>query len=348
MAALQMILGERVAAGLRRERIFRDRNYPLDNFNDEDMHERYRFTRRGLMRLMDLLAAGLNHPTKRSHAIDGRLQICIALRFYATGTVHTGHGDHHGVSKASACRIVRRVSSHLIRMKGDVIRFPTTPQEVMATQRGFSDVAGFPRIVSAVDCTHVLLKGSRLGEDAYVYINRKRVKSINVQLMCNSRYKITNVVARWPGSAHDSRILQHSNIGQEFEAGNKQGILIGDSGYPLKPCLMTPIAEPQSPAEISYNRAHPRTRVFIEQVNGQLKMKFPCLMVGLHVGPKQACRTIVACAVLFNLAKDMQEPEHELNQHLPDDPHAEIYPGAARAAGLAIRAQIAQDIHNRL
>ncbi|PIK43221.1 putative nuclease HARBI1 [Apostichopus japonicus] len=186
-------------------------------------------------------------------------------------------------------------------MKGDVIRFPTTPQEVMATQRGFSDVAAFPRIVSAVDCTHVLLKGSRLGEDAYVYINRKRVKSINVQLMCNSRYIITNVVARW-----------------------------------------------QSPAEISYNRAHPRTRVFIEQVNGQLKMKFPCLMVGLHVGPKQACRTIVACAVLFNLAKDMQEPEHELNQHLPDDPHAEIYQGAARASGLAIRAQIAQDIYNRL
>ncbi|XP_071851024.1 uncharacterized protein [Apostichopus japonicus] len=94
--------------------------------------------------------------------------------------------------------------------------------------------------------------------------------------------------------------------------------------------------------------AHPRTRVFIEQVNGQLKMKFPCLMVGLHVGPKQACRTIVACAVLFNLAKDMQEPEHELNQHLPDDPHAEIYQGAARAAGLAIMAQIAQDIYNRL
>ncbi|XP_071854502.1 putative nuclease HARBI1 [Apostichopus japonicus] len=217
-------------------------------------------------------------------------------------------------------------------MKGDVIRFPTTPQEVMATQRGFSDVAAFPRIVSAVDCTHVLLKGSRLGEDAYVYINRKRVKSINVQLMCNSRYIITNVVARWQSPAE----ISYNRFSDEIY------ISLRSSESSLE------FSTNRSSQFVSNHRAHPRTRVFIEQVNGQLKMKFPCLMVGLHVGPKQACRTIVACAVLFNLAKDMQEPEHELNQHLPDDPHAEIYQGAARASGLAIRAQIAQDIYNRL
>ena len=87
MAALQMILGERLAAGFRRQRIFRDRNYPLDNYNDEEMYMRYRFTRRGVMKLMDMMAAELSPPTKRSHSIDGRLQICIALRFYATGNV---------------------------------------------------------------------------------------------------------------------------------------------------------------------------------------------------------------------------------------------------------------------
>ena len=85
MAALQLILGARLAEGIRRNRIFRDRNYPLEIYNDEEMYERYRFTRRGVMRLIDLLAADLDRPTRRSQAIDGRLQICIALRFYATG-----------------------------------------------------------------------------------------------------------------------------------------------------------------------------------------------------------------------------------------------------------------------
>ena len=115
------------------------------------------------------------------------------------------------------------------------------------------EVAG-PQVVSAVDCTHVLLKGSRLGDDGYIYVNRKRMTTINVQLMCDSNYRITNVVAKWPGSAHDSRILSHSNIGREYEAGHRQGILIGDSGYPLKPWLMTPIAQPQTPAEVAYSR----------------------------------------------------------------------------------------------
>ncbi|XP_072042982.1 putative nuclease HARBI1 [Amphiura filiformis] len=170
------------------------------------------------------------------------------------------------------------------------------------------DVAGFPQVVSAVDCTHVLMKGAKYGDNAYAYVDRNRNKSINVQLMCNSAFRITNVVARWPGSSHDSRILRHSTIGQEFDAGRRDGILIGDGGYGLKPWLLTPISQPRTPAEYAYNRAHPRTRVFIEQVNGQIKSKFMCLKIGIRSSPKEACRTIVACTVLFNIAKELQEP----------------------------------------
>ena len=74
---------------------------------------------------------------------------------------------------------------------------------------------------------------SKLGPNAHVYVNRKLAKSINVQLMCDSQYRISNVVARWPGSTHDRRILQHSDIGQRFAAGQMDGIIIGDSGSSL-------------------------------------------------------------------------------------------------------------------
>ncbi|XP_030852506.1 putative nuclease HARBI1 [Strongylocentrotus purpuratus] len=307
------------------------------------MYERYRFSRRGIMLLLNTLAPRLDRETSRSHAIDGRLQLLTALRFYASGTVHHNHGDHHGVSKASASRIVRRVNRVLIRMKHDIIRFPTTPAEVAASQADFFAVSGMPRVVSAVDCTHVLLRGARYGDDAYIYVNRKRQKSINVQLMCTTRFKITNVVARWPGSTHDSRILTHSNIAADFEAGRKEGVIIGDSGYPLKPWLITPIQNPQTPAEYAYNRAHPRTRVFIEQVNGQIKAKFPCLAVGLRVAPKHACRTIVACAVLFNMAKEMGEPQDYFVQPPPDPADINDYQGQPGAVAIAVRDQIVQE-----
>jgi hypothetical protein len=87
-----------------------------------------------------------------------------------------------------------------------------------------------------------------------VYVNRKSWYSINVQLMCNSDYKITNVVARWPGSTHDSRVLRNSSIGQKFERGELDGLILGDSGYALQPWLMTPFLNPSTPGENAYNR----------------------------------------------------------------------------------------------
>ncbi len=180
-------VGGRIARGLQRERVFGDRLNPLDSCDDIDMYERYRFMRRGVMHLLDELTPQLEPTTRRSHAIDGRTQVFTALYFYAHGTVHTSHGDHHGISKASPSRAVRRVTSLLLRMKPCVIRFPESEEEVATTQREFFEVAGFPRVVSAIDCTHVPLKGSKCGDADYIYVNRKRQKSINVQLMCNTR-----------------------------------------------------------------------------------------------------------------------------------------------------------------
>lgn len=48
--------------------------------------------------------------------------------------------------------------------------------------------------------------------------------------------------------------VQNSNVGQEFSDGNYQGILLGDSGYPLHPWIMTPFLHPANNAERAFNR----------------------------------------------------------------------------------------------
>lgn len=74
------------------------------------------------------------------------------------------------------------------------------------------------------------------------------------------------MVAKWPGSNHDSFILQQSGIYAIFENGNfETSLLLGDSGYPLKNWLMTPILRPLNNAEEAYNKAHKKTRVYIER-----------------------------------------------------------------------------------
>ena len=134
------------------------------------------------------------------------------------------------------------------------ISFPHTPAQVAEIQEEFFNIAGFPRISGVIDCTHVLLHASNLGPDEHVYVNRKGKHSINVQLICKPDYTISNVVARWPGATHDSRIFQMSRICRAFARRRVSGILLGDSGYPLLPFLMTPISNPTTDAERAYNK----------------------------------------------------------------------------------------------
>ena len=160
--------------GLRRERVFRDRTNPLDLWTDEEMHQKYRFSRLACIRIIDLLQDQLQHPTRRSHALPPCLQVFIGLRFFGHGSIFDDSGaEPHGVCIATACRAIRRVTKALCRVQSQFIKFPTNFADVQRKQRDFTAVRGFPRVVGAIDGTHVKLHGVILGDDEHVYVNRK-------------------------------------------------------------------------------------------------------------------------------------------------------------------------------
>ncbi|KAG5286897.1 hypothetical protein AALO_G00020120 [Alosa alosa] len=91
-------------------------------------------------------------------------------------------------------------------------------------------------------------------EDSFV--NRKNFHSINTQVVCDATLRVIDLVAMWPGSTHDSFMLMNSVTGIKFTEGEMpDGWLIGDSGYPLRPWLMTPILHPATEAEQRYSRS---------------------------------------------------------------------------------------------
>lgn len=49
---------------------------------------------------------------------------------------------------------------------------------------------------------------------------------------------------------------------------------IGDSGYPLRQWLLTPIMHPTNRSEENYNKKQMSVRSIIERCNGVLKMRF--------------------------------------------------------------------------
>nr|XP_022304810.1 uncharacterized protein LOC111111912 isoform X2 [Crassostrea virginica] len=123
--------------------------------------------------------------------------------------------------------------------------------------------------------------------------------------------RFTNIVARWPGSCHDSHIFRMSGIKEDLERNFRavgDGILLGDSGYACMKYLMTPYLRPSTPAEERFNTAHSKTRVTIERTFGWWKRRFHVLHSEIRMHPERVCTIIGACAVLHNLAIIFREP----------------------------------------
>ncbi|XP_067089768.1 uncharacterized protein [Osmerus mordax] len=199
-------------------------------------------------------------------------------------------GDAEQLNKATICRTIRSVCLAIKALADVFISFPG--------HRRLCDIKEeFYRI--AVDCTHIRIKAPSGAHEAD-FVNRKSFHSINVQMVCNADCVISNVVAKWPGSVHDSRIFRASEIYQCLSQGEFSGVLLGDRGYGCQPFLLTPFTDPQE-AQQAYNHAHARTRARVEMTFGLLKARFHCLHK-LRVSPVRACDITVACAVLHNVA----------------------------------------------
>lgn len=144
----------------------------------------------------------------------------------------------------------------------------------------------------------------RGGPEAELFRNRKGYFSLNVQVVTNSNLEITDIVARWQRSAYDSTIFNNSRLCATFEAGHYgDAILLGDSGYSLKQYLLTPILNPRNAAEQQYNEAHIRTRNTVERLFGMWIRRFPILALGIRYSLQKTMSTIVAAAVLHNIAR---------------------------------------------
>ena len=246
-------------------------------------------------------------------------QLLVTLRYYATGSFQLVVGDTFSIDKATVCRTVHRVTRVLAALRPEYVRFPSTEEEWRQVANTFYTKSQIPSVVGAIDCTHVAIQspGSNVGE---IYRNRKGFFSVNVQLICDGSGYISDVVARWPGSVHDSTIFDNSSLRAKFETGELKGCLVGDSGYACRHYMLTPVSNPTTAAETAYNNAHALARNCIERTNGILKRRFPVLKYGLRLRIDHTLPVIVATVVLHNIAvtvgDDEPDEDKELTQYV--------------------------------
>ncbi|CAG4969913.1 unnamed protein product [Colias eurytheme] len=281
----------------------------LVTLNDAEFTFRFRLNKVAVEFLLTEIMPFIRVTSKRNNGVSPLHQLLLALRFYALGTMLISVADFVGVSKSSASRIVADISAAIARLYDKYIYLHVRSAEK------FFNIAQFPRVSGAIDGTHVHIQSpcSEIGEE---FRNRKGIFSMNVQGVCDGDLKLMNVVARWPGSTHDATIFNNSTLRASCETGALGNQwLLGDSAYPNRPYLLTPLLNTATPQEIRYNEAHIKTRNTIERTFGIWKRRFPVISLTMRLSLPNIQKVIIATAVLHNICRtyNIEEVPPEVN-----------------------------------
>ncbi|XP_017465157.1 PREDICTED: putative nuclease HARBI1 [Rhagoletis zephyria] len=238
---------------INKERKYRTKTNFFEEYDDDTFICRFRISKTSAKYILKKIETKIRSPTERNRAISAAEILLLALRFYASGSFLICVADFCGVSVPSASRAVSKVSKAIAGLAPTFIKMPKTSTESESANRAFHQIAKFPKVVGCIDCTHIRIQ-SPGGENAEIFRNRKGYFSINVQAVCNANLELTDLVFRWPGSAHDSNIFSNSRLKHRFEQNEfKKCFLLGDSGYGVSNYMMTPLLHPNTPAEKLYN-----------------------------------------------------------------------------------------------
>ena len=148
------------------------------------------------------------------------------LRLLAGGSFQTIAGDLIHESQATVSKTMNCFLRVILSFRPEIVKFPDDMEEVKCK---FKRIANFPGVIGTIDGTHVEIRKPARVPQSEVYRNRKKTP-VNCQVVVGPHHKVYSVVARWPGSTHDSRIFQNSRLKAQLKHGDlkRKSWLLGD------------------------------------------------------------------------------------------------------------------------
>ncbi|XP_065361950.1 putative nuclease HARBI1 [Calliphora vicina] len=294
---------------IRRRRLFRPRLEYEFLESTLEYNERFRLKRDKFILLLNLLSPILENETNRSHSLTVQQQLLITLRWLGTGTTYHAVGDLHGVSKATVCRLARKHGSSGI--------------QILRHERHAVSLRLF-------DGTLIKLDAPKEHEEAY--FDRHGNHSISCMVVCGPDLQFYYSYANWPGSTHDSRVLRNSCLFRRMENGWRpiqNGIILGDSAYPLKDWLIPPLSNNRR-----FLNTHKSTRRVVENAIGILKEKFPVLNY-LRMSPEMASDVFNCAVTLCNFSRTEEDENFRITYPSDSDNDEEVNQTIADSRGQA-------------
>ncbi|XP_059626668.1 protein ALP1-like [Cornus florida] len=267
-------------------------------------------------------------------------QVAIALRRLCSGDSLITVADSFGTNHSTVSQVTWRFVEAMEERGLCHLQWPSTEQEMTDIKSKFEKMRGLPNCCGAIDTTHItmLLPQSDLANN--VWLDRAKKHSMILQAIVDPEMRFRDIVAGWPGKMNDSSVLQNSNFynlceKEERLNGNRMKFtegtelreyIVGDSGFPLLPWLVTPYQGRElSESRAEFNKRHFATRVVAQRALTRLKDMWKIIQGVMWRPDKHRLpRIILVCCILHNIVIDMED---EVLDELPLSHHHDVnYP----------------------
>ncbi|CAM8909967.1 unnamed protein product [Rhodiola kirilowii] len=277
----------------------------------------YSFTNRKPMTLNDQVAIAL----KRLHSGDSLLSI----------------GESFGLNRAIVLKTTWRFVESMEERALDHLRWPSNEQEISTVKTGFKKIQGLPNCCGAIDTTHITMMLSASEPAKNVWMDQEKNCSMVLQAVVDPDMRFRDIVTGFPGKMTDYSVLQQSGIfnlcgerkiinGKNIQLNETNEIreyLIGDSGYPLLPWLVTPYqGKDLSNSRLEFNKRHFATRMVAQRALARLKDMWKIIQGVMWRPDKHKLPSIIlVCCLLHNIIIDLgDEVQDEMPLSCDHDP----------------------------
>ncbi|CAM8958511.1 unnamed protein product [Rhodiola kirilowii] len=257
-------------------------------------------------------------------------QVAVALRRLHSGDSLVSIGESFGLNRAIVLKITWRFVESMEQKGLHHLQWPSSEQEMSAIKSGFEKIQGLPNCCGAIDTTHIsmMLSASEPGKN--VWTDCEKNCSMVLQAVVDHDMRFHDIVTGFPGRMDDSSVLHQSGIfhlcqerkilnGKTVlltEASELREYLVGDSGYPLLPWLMTPYqGKDISNSRLEFNKRHFATRMVAQRALKRLKDMWKIIQGVMWRPDKHKLPSIIlVCCLLHNIIIDMGD---EVQDEMP-------------------------------
>lgn len=191
----------------------------VNRYQDHLWCEHFRVSRDTFEHICGLVSPELvRQNTILRQAISVEKRVAVALWRLATGNSYKTVGLTFGIGRCTAMNVKDEFCTALLRRANDFMKFPKTEAETRQSIQEFLDISRFPRIVSALDESHIPIRAPK--EDPNEYVNRKSFHSVVLHGVADANGKFLHVSTGYAGSIHDSRVLRMSSLLPSIENGD--------------------------------------------------------------------------------------------------------------------------------